>query len=81
MSAYNIRRCLVRMKYQSQEPIIFVPLISFTNEDSGNFILINPLDGSFNIYLLMATIISICPTMGKNVKNKIMQNLFIVFAD
>ena len=40
MSTYNIPPCLVRMKFQSQEPIIFVPLRSFTNEDSGNFILL-----------------------------------------
>ena len=40
MFAYNIPRCLVRMKFQSLEPIIFVPLISFSNEDSGNFILL-----------------------------------------
>ena len=29
-----------RMKIQSQEPIIFVPLNSFTNEDSRNFTLL-----------------------------------------
>ena len=40
MSVYNIPRCLVRMKFQSQEPIIFVPFTSSTNEDSGNFNLI-----------------------------------------
>ena len=39
-SAYNIPRCLVRMKFRSQEPITCVPLTSFTNEDSGNFILL-----------------------------------------
>lgn len=34
-----------------------------------------------NIYLSIAPIILICLTMGKNVINKIMQNLFIIFAD
>ena len=81
MSAYNIPRCLVRMKFQSQEPIIFVPLHHLPMKIAGILFYKNPIDGSFNIHLLMATIIRICLTMGKNVRNKIMQNLFIVFAD
>ena len=41
----------------------------------------NVIDGSFNKDLLMATNSYKCPTMGKNVRNKIMQNLFTIFAD
>lgn len=40
MSAYNIPQCLVRMKIQLQEPILFVLLRSFINEDNENFTLL-----------------------------------------
>ena len=68
MSAYNIPQCLVRMKFQSQEPIIFVPLHHLPMKTAGILFYQNPIDGSFNIYLLMATIICICLTTQKTAK-------------
>ena len=39
------------------------------------------IDGAFNTDLLIATISRKCYTMGNNVRSKIIENLFTIFAD
>ena len=61
-------------------PIIFVQLSPFINEDSGNFTLLKSTRWLFQYSFIDGNNYSHMSHNGKNVKNKIMQNLFIVFC-